>query len=146
MNESELVSNWSSQKVAKEYLRLVEPCSVAHEFSGRIGHPSQFARVGFKAVPADSIKLDFEVKWPEEFDDAYSLRIRQCIAEAVLDGLWGVPQYPHRGCELKLVEFGWHEYSGSEMSVRHATALAMAKLRSEGKWTMVPAHCQSGPP
>jgi hypothetical protein len=138
VNEGELLSNWAEQKLSTNYQRLIEPLEVEFEFCRAIGHPSQYALVRLSANPADQLSLEFEVDWPKEFDVIYTLRIKHSIGEAAVDGLLSSSVFsPFRGCDLRLIKFGWHEVSGSEASVRIATTHAIEKLRKEGKWEEV---------
>ena len=72
--------------------------------------------------------------WPEEFNAEYARRIKNTIAEAVVDGLLALPnEYPYRGCHVQLVGFRWDTVGGSEAAVSRATAKAFELLRRQGK-------------
>jgi hypothetical protein len=144
MNESSLFENWDLQKTACNYRRLVEPFECDYEFKGQFGHPSSYAYVRFRALPADDLSFETNVIWPEDFDPDYTQRIVHAIAEAIIDGLIAIPDsYPFRGCHLELVGFKWDSVGGSEAAVRKATSKALEDLKRKGTWHLVTGRYRS---
>jgi hypothetical protein len=136
MNEDQMIENWGAQKRARNFNRLCSSVLTEYEFIGQRGHPSSYSYVKFIAEPADRLSLAFEVEWPTDFDETYTNKIKQVIAEAVVGALWLVPD-PYRGCHLRLVEFKWDTIGGSEKAVHTATLLAMHILIGDGDWEEV---------
>ena len=104
---------------------------------GTSGTPSSYAYVKFACEPANEPSLDFAVEWPQDFDDVYALRIRNAIAEAILDVFFSRHDTGtiYRGCRLRLTAFQWDNVGGSEAAVYRATAKAMLRLCEHGQWT-----------
>jgi hypothetical protein len=136
MNENMLVANWGVQKRSHNYRRLDGMTAAQLEFIGQPGHPTSYSFVRFTSEPSDELSLAFEVEWPPAFDAEYTLRIRNAIAEAVIDVLLAKKD-PHRGCCLRLVQFRWDDVGGSERAVYLATAKAMQRLCDEAAWVLV---------
>jgi hypothetical protein len=144
MRQSELLANWGRQKTSCNYYRLTTPMEVEFEFKGRLGHPSSYAYVKVRVEPAEELSFDALVTWPEEFDQEYTRRIQDSVAEAVIDGLLGrEDDYPYRGCSVHLVGFRWDPVGGSERAVRRATVKAIELLRVGAKWELSTGHYRS---
>ena len=135
MNERELLENWGAQKVSQNFRRLRSSTLAEFEFI-RQSCRSSYSFVKFLAEPADELSLVFEVEWPAAFDETYTRRIKNAVAEAVLDALWLVKD-PYRGCRLRLIEFKWDAIGSNEVAVHQATLLAMNVLIADGDWVEV---------
>jgi hypothetical protein len=142
MNEQALLHNWSEQKLTHNFRRLRNRYVVEYEFIRQPGHPSSYAFVKFEAEPAEQASLEFDVDWPSDFDVIYTTRIKNSIAEAVLDTLWS-SKTASRGCKLRLVDFKWYEVGGSEVAVHAATQKALQRLILEAEWDQVTGRYRS---
>jgi hypothetical protein len=142
VDEQALLDNWAEQKLTHNFRRLRSACVAEFEFMRQLGHPSSYALVRFEAQPAEESSVEFGVEWPSSFDATYTVRIKNSIAEAVLDALWS-SKTPFRGCKLRLVGFKWDEVGGSEVAVHIATHKALEKLMSEAEWDYVTGRYRS---
>ncbi len=136
MNEHDIISQWKSSKLGRNFYRLRNAASCDFQFKGQPGHPSSYAYISFECFPSDELSYESQAKWPDSLPLEYCEQLNLAIAEGIVDVLYD-HIYPYRGCNISLIKIRWDEIGGSEYAFYKATKLAMEKLVKDYDWEII---------
>lgn len=136
MNQS-LLQRWANYRSGHNIRRLTKPIDVDFEFRGdRMGHPSNFAAVGFHCEPSEEFSFVATPNWPSTLSQTYVAGLENSVLSGLFDVLMTADFTFYAGCAIILTHIKWDDVSSSERAFYIASKGAANRLITEGEWIL----------